>query len=328
MEYTELGVMILIFLLICSGAFSVFYRAGEWRRTRARLKPGPQSEADLGSRADLLLGPWTPGLAAQVPMSEENRADLQQDLRAAGYYRKTALLEYAAVRTVLIVTPLVMAGVLALMAEKDQIGGVLFGGMLLAMLGYSLPRLYLYFRGQKRSREIDRALPIAVDMLTLCLSAGQNLLGALGRVAMELQNCHAVLGEEFEIIRQQADLRSLPHALQQFANRVQVAEVRNLAMILIQAERLGMDTCTALLEYANNLRMTQRQRADSLANRTMFWMLFPTLLCLWIPAAIVLIGPAVLEFDEQRKSAMEEWKNAKEELRQLDEAQKATKANQ
>jgi tight adherence protein C len=317
MNYTELGGLALVFVMIWSAAFSLLYRVGQWRRTQARLKRGPATEADMGSRAELLLGTWTPGLAAQVPMAEDTREDLQKDLRAAGYYRKAALVEYAAVRTVLVVTPLVVAGVLALLVDQERMGTVVAGGVVVAMLGYSLPRVYLHLRGKNRARQIERALPIMVDMLTLCLSAGQNLIGALRRVGQEMKFCHPVFAEELDIIRQQADLRSLPHALQQFADRVQVGEVRNLAMILIQSERLGTDTCAALLEYAANLRTTQRQRADAQANSTMFWMLFPTLLCLWIPAGIVLIGPAVLEFQEHRKAAMEEWQSAKEELRQL-----------
>jgi tight adherence protein C len=215
----------------------------------------------------------------------------------------------------LVVTPLVVAGGLALMVPTDLMGRIVFGGAVAAMLGYSLPRLYLHLRGKRRARAIERGLPIAVDMLTLCLTAGQNLLGALRRVGHELMFCNPILAEEFDILRHQADLRSVPHALRQFAERVQVPEARNLAMILTQAERLGMDTGVALLEYATNLRTTFRQRAEAQANSTMFWMLFPTLLCLWIPAGIVLIGPAVLEFQEHRKAAMEEWQNAKEELR-------------
>lgn len=321
MQYTEVGLLVLVFLLIWSGAFSVWYRTDQRRRTRERLKRSPESAADLGSRAELLLGHWTPALAAQVPMTEGTRDELNQELRAAGYYQQAALVEYAAVRTMLVVTPLVVAGFLALTVSTDYVARIVFGGVVAAMLGYSLPRLYLHLRAKRRARDIERALPIAVDMLTLCLTAGQNLLGALRRAGQELKFCNPVLAEEFEILRQQADLRSVPHALRQFADRVHVPEARNLAMILTQAERLGMDTGAALLEYATSLRTTFRQRAEAQANSTMFWMLFPTLLCLWIPAGIVLIGPAVLEFQEHRKTAMEEWQSAKEELKLVQEDQ-------
>ncbi|HQR43435.1 MAG TPA: hypothetical protein PLX97_12140, partial [Gemmatales bacterium] len=57
------------------------------------------------------------------------------------------------------------------------------------------------------------------------------------------------------------------------------------------------------------------------ANQTMFWMLFPTILCLWIPAAILLVGPAILEFRTQRQSITKEWREARQKLK--DEKQKA-----
>jgi tight adherence protein C len=316
-EYLELGTLILIFIVVWSASFSLLNRYLEWKKTRDRLLARSDADTDLESKADFLLGDMTPALAAQVPMGTVSRIDLQKELKAAGYYRKAALLEYGAVRTILVVTPLVVAGLLALFVDPAQVPSVLIGGGVIALLGYSIPRLFLYFRGKLRGRQIEHGLPLAIDMLTLCLSAGQNILAALHRVCGEIRFCHRVLADELEIVRQQAELRSLPHALQQWADRVQVDEVRNLTMILIQSERLGTDTCSALLEYSNNLRTNLRQRADAKANKTMFWMLFPTLLCLWIPAAIVLIGPAVLEFQQHRKNAMQQWKSAKTELQNM-----------
>lgn len=305
-----------IFLLVCTGAYSAIYR---WLERRKPKLPGPMelSLDDLSTRQDLLLGKWTPALAAQVPVGGAKGEEIQKELLAAGYYRQVALMEYAALRTVLIVAPIVMTGVLALLADNDQVPSILIWGGIISLLGYSLPRIYIALKGRARMRSIEAGLPIAVDMLTLCLSAGQNLLAAFRRVAEEMRHCHQTLAEELEIVHQQAELRSLPHALQQFANRVPAPEVRNMAMIVIQAERLGTDICSALMEYANSLRTSSRQKADARANKTMFWMLFPTLLCLWIPAAIILIAPAVLEFQEQRKNALQQWRESRKELKDL-----------
>lgn len=316
-EYLELGTLLLIFLVVWSASFSLLNRYLEWKRLRERLLSRSEADTDMESKADFLLGDMTPALAAQVPMGVDTKHDLQKELKAAGYYRNAALLEYGAVRTILVVTPLVVAGLLALFVDPTQVPSVLIGGGIIGLLGYSLPRLFIYFRGKLRGRSIEQGLPLAIDMLTLCLSAGQNILMAFQRVSSEIRFAHHILADELDIVRQQAELRSLPHALQQWADRVQVDEVRNLSMILIQSERLGTDTCSALLEYSNSLRTNLRQRADAKANKTMFWMLFPTLLCLWIPAAIVLIGPAVLEFQQHRKTAMQQWKSAKTELQSM-----------
>ena len=326
MTTNELATLGVIFVVVWTASFAVVY--GLIRRGRDRKKRLPPASDQEESQTELVLGSLTPALAEPFPVSESSQTDLQRDLLAAGFYRKTALTEYLAIRTVLIVLPLLVAGIVGVFIDSAYIWHVVVLGLIGAGLGFSLPRAYITLRGRHRGRQIERGLPIAVDMLTLCLSAGQNILAALQRVATELRMSHPVVAAEFEIIRQQAQLRSLQPALQQFADRVQVPEARNLAMILIQSERLGTDASATLLEYASNLRTSLRQRADAKANRTMFWMLFPTLLCLWIPAGIVLIGPAVLEFQYYRREAIQEWREAREQLQELQPAMPQAPGNQ
>jgi hypothetical protein len=79
--------------------------------------------------------------------------------------------------------------------------------------------------------------------------------------------------------------------------------VRNLSVILSQSENLGTDAVTVLLEYADNMRTNMRQRADEMANKAPFKMLFPAYL-LAFGACILLIAPTVLEFAEFRRNAL------------------------
>jgi pilus assembly protein TadC len=111
------------------------------------------------------------------------------------------------------------------------------------------------------------------------------------------------LATEMEIVAQQTRLHSLEQALQQLADRVRVPEMRNLALLLIQSERLGTDTAQTLLEYAASIRTTLRQQAEARASRASFWMLFPSVFCLFVSAAIILIGPTYLEFWEYRRES-------------------------
>jgi tight adherence protein C len=318
-DLVELGVLGGVFAGVAALTFLLIQRLAENRRLlRQRLDQPAAGRMSLDAPAEMIMGPLTSALAAQVPMSEEKKSELRKEIVAAGFYRQTALIEYAAVRAVFTLVPLILALIGALMVDREQMLTVVFLGVLGVMAGFSLPRLYLVIRAKLRARQIERALPVAVDMLVMCLSAGLNLMTSIQRVCRELRHSHPVLAQELDIICLQAELSSLPLALQQFAERVQVPEVRNLAMILLQSERLGTDTSAALFEYSNNLRINIRQRADAYANRTMFWILFPTLLCLWIPAVIILIGPAVLEFNEYRRTGLrEQYRTAREELRGL-----------
>jgi pilus assembly protein TadC len=289
----ETIILSLVFLLVFGltfGGYLVLSRRR--RRAAARLEEGPGEEP----APDLVLGELTPVLAAQLPVTEEDRTDLQRELRTAGYYRPTALVEYAAVRAVLIVMPVLAAGVLALVTDSfRQAVWVWVGGVVAALLGFSLPRLYLHFRSRARLYEIERALPTALDMLTLCLSAGLNMLTSLERVVRELYCAYPVLAAELDIVRRQTELRTLEFALDQFADRVGLPQVRNLAVILSQSESLGTDTVSTLREYADSMRISLRQRADEVANKAAFKLLFPAYL-LALGAGILLISPAILEF--------------------------------
>lgn len=274
------------------------------RSVEQRLQAIVDSDSSDGSSQTMLLGDLTPALAAQVPVSEGTRGELQRELRVAGYYRPSAVMEYAALRAVFVIVPLILAGAVALVTETTmQAVWVWIGGVLVAMLGYSLPRIYVYYRGQERMAQIERGLPTAIDMLTLCLSAGLNVLTSLDRVVRELALAFPVIAYEFAIVRRQAELRSLEFALAQFADRVGLPHARNLAVILTQSENLGTDAVATLREYADNMRFNLRQHAEETANKVPFKMLFPAYL-LAFGAAILLLSPSILEFSSFRKSNM------------------------
>src|SRR5262245_29922297 len=117
----------LVFLLVSSLVLTVFFWIRRRReRVEGRLQTGTGSDPSLGSAPDLVLGDITPALAAQVPMAEEDREALQRELRSAGYYRPTALMEYAAIRTVLIVVPLLGGMLLALLFAESVSEAVVF----------------------------------------------------------------------------------------------------------------------------------------------------------------------------------------------------------
>jgi tight adherence protein C len=284
--------------IIC---FVIFFSLTRQRRSDTRLVA---AESDSHPEL-LLLGDMTEILSEGMPGEQRDRAEIAPELPRAGLYGPAVLAEYRAVRAVLILTPLFAAAAICLLVEGPQIPTIALCGLVLASLGYSLPRLYIYLRAQARAREIERGLPMFADMLSIALLAGQGLIGALRRVSTQLRNSFPNMTDELEIVIRQADMLNLNVAFDQWANRSQVADVRNLAVILTQSQRLGNEVSSALMEYATNIRSGARQRADAKAQRASFWMLFPTILCLWIPAVIVLVAPMYAEFAARRAKAKE-----------------------
>ena len=245
-----------------------------------------------------VLGGFTGPLAAQMPMTATGRDEIQKLLMGAGYYHPTALMDYRAIRISMTLAPIFLALALALILPPENFRTIIVIGLVFTALGFSLPRVWLALRRRERGQEMSRGLPMVIDNLTLCLTAGQNPLAALTTTAKEMKASHPVLAQELAITAKQAELHTLDTAVKQWSDRAQVPEVSNLSSLLVQSERFGTDTAATLTELSNNFRATARQRAETQANKTSFWMLFPSVFCFWIAAAIILVGPAYLEYFE------------------------------
>jgi tight adherence protein C len=301
-EWLLLGAL----FLTVTGISMAVLRWRERRRERMQARMQETSILDEGdSTPNLLLGELTPALAEQIPLSEYDRSQLARDLRDAGFYSKTALTEYVALRTAFLLAPIILTGLIAMLVERRYIPYVVLVGLIVGVLGFSLPRIYLHLRSRKRRRQIERGLPLAVDLLTLGLTGGQTVMTALDRVSRELRFSYPVLADELDIVQRQARLTNLRHALQQLGERVRIPEVRNLVTILTQTERLGADVAAGLIEFANTYRTTLRQRADAQANRMSILMVFPTILGLWIPAAVILSAPVIFELRHRHEIGQE-----------------------
>ncbi len=251
--------------------------------------------------------PLAPDLARLVPATATSRERLQLLLWTAGFYRPSALTEYLAIRATLVVGFLMATGLIALQIQEHLIGMSVLIGSLATGTAWSLPRVILGMLASNRARSLRRGLPTAMDVISLCLTAGQNMLSSLEITSRELAGVNPPLSQELSIVHQQAKMHSLELALTQWANRVDVPEIRSFVLLLVQSQRLGTDMVTTLLEFADNQRTRIRQRAEAQANRASLWMLFPTVFCLWVASAIILVGPAYIEF----------WKFRREQLDKL-----------
>lgn len=313
---------------LAAGLFFCVYQWAALRReqTVASRLASASDDSFADVPASTLLGGLTEPLA-EVPMSEEQKATLRRELMEAGLYRPTALMEYTALRVALVGVPLIGAAALAVLVDRIWIPRVLAAGLILAALGFSIPRVILHFMRRRRSQQIERGLPVAVDLLALSLSGGLHVYPALARVARELRHSYPVLAEELMIVQHQAGLSNLDHALAGFAARTNVQEVRNLALILTQSERLGTDITAALLEFSTNFRTTLRQRAEGYANRANFWMLFPTILCLWLPAVVILFAPVLFEARRGMQEAGETMRKSFEQLKKLQRLEPRSRNN-
>jgi tight adherence protein C len=310
MKFEDLLPIILAALVV---SVIIFTLIGAFTGPKKR-KVAPTQPVIDDSSHELILGDLTAAMSQQLPGQHRDQEQVLPQLKRAGYYSPTALMEYQAIRTSLILIPLIIAAAAAMLVEKALIPQVLFIGLIGAILGFSLPRIYIAVKANERAREVERGLPVFADLLSLALMSGQSLMASMIRVTGQIRGAFPGLAEELDIVLKQAEMLNLTVAFEQWANRSQVSDVRNLSVILTQSQKLGNEPATVLLEYANNLRITLRQRADAHAQRTGFWMLFPSIFCMWVPALVLLVAPVFFEFNKQRLKTREAFDEGREQL--------------
>src|SRR5688572_17686054 len=133
-----------------------------------------------------VFGAWTHALAAQIPESEKERREFGAVLRQAGLYSPTARSSVYAYRFLLLVFPLVCAGMIALAAPREQTWKILLiGGTVAAVLSI-IPRLFVWYRRRLRLAEMNSGLADMLDMLSMCLGGGMSISHSLDHVAKNL----------------------------------------------------------------------------------------------------------------------------------------------
>ena len=83
--------------------------------------------------------------------------------------------------------------------------------------------------------------------------------------------------------------------MRHFSERCDLEEIRSLASVIVQAERLGASTVNALRVHADTLRLKRLQRAEEAAGKAATKIVFPTILCIFPAVLLVVIGPAVFQ---------------------------------
>jgi tight adherence protein C len=169
----------------------------------------------------------------------------------------------------------------------------------LFMGGYFLPTLILGRMISSRQKKIGQALPDALDLLVVCVEAGQGLNAALKRVSEDFMVSCPALAQELNLVNLEINAGlEREQALRNLADRTGVEEVASLCSILIQSDRFGTSVATALKVQSETLRTTRRQKLEELAAKTPVKLIFPLLLFIFPAIMVVILGPAVIRIME------------------------------
>jgi len=263
-------------------------------REDVRIEDIHPDSAVGSANARPMFGTWTQALAAQIPESDKERREFELLLRQAGMYAPQTSETIYAWRFVLLVAPLLIAGVCAIFFDSSRTFPIMVAGGLTAIGLAILPRVYVYLRRRRRMRRIREAIPDALDMLGMCVSGGLELSESLDHVARRL-TAYPECAQELMLLKRHAELGGLNHALQDFAKRVDLPETDQLAGLLLRGSHLGTELVGSLAQQAEHLRVARRQSASIQANKTPVKLIFPIMFCFAPAALILLTAPAVVQ---------------------------------
>lgn len=176
-------------------------------------------------------------------------------------------------------------------------GKGLFFALPAAILGFYLPDLYLQSKIDKRQKEIRKAMPDGLDLLTICVEAGLGFDAAMSKLYEKWDN---ELGRAFGRVVREIQLGKLRReALRDMADRLGVSEMSSFVAAVIQSEQLGVSMAHVLRIQADQMRIRRRQLAEEEAHKAPIKMLLPMALFIFPALCIVLMTPAFLILIEQ-----------------------------
>lgn len=165
-------------------------------------------------------------------------------------------------------------------------------GLFVVVLGYFIPDLLLYSKGQERQKTMQLELANTLDQMLISVEAGLGFEGAMARAGA---NGKGPLAEE--LVRTLQDMqvgRSRRESYQALADRTNIPELRSFVQAVIQADTYGIAISQVLRIQAKVMRVKRRQRAEEKAMKLPVMILFPLLFFIFPVLFIAILGPAVV----------------------------------
>jgi tight adherence protein C len=235
-------------------------------------------------------------------LQESQIKEIQQKLAHAGYRNKELAVLIIGARAIL---PLVIGGIMGLLIYVVEFWpdwgpfmrlGVFAGSVFLAYKG---PEIYLSNKATKRTKEIQKGLPDALDLLVICAEAGLTVDAAFNRVAKELGRAYPELGDEFALTAIELSfLNERRIAFNNLAYRVNLEAVKGVVTTMIQTERYGTPLASALRVLSAEFRNERMMRAEEKAARLPAIMTIPLILFILPTLFVVILGPAACSISD------------------------------
>lgn len=243
---------------------------------------------DMPRRLPILIRLLLPFITVTRPLASRPAMAGWRDLVApklwmAGLGVILSPTDFVALRLVFLLVALLLLGF-------GLLAGYFLGWALLAVLLALFPGFWLSSEIKRRHLSIMKALPNVLDLLTLSVESGRDLLSALRDILARRKI--DPLGEELLRTFQEIQFgRKRGEALRALAQRVRQTDLTAALNSIIQAEELGVSIAQILRIQSDMQRNKRFTLAEKLANEASVKIIMPIIICILPAVMLILIGP-------------------------------------
>ena len=182
---------------------------------------------------------------------------------------------------------------IALASQTWPVGRIILVVGFFTVIGFFFPQLWLQSRINSRQAEVRKALPDALDLLTICVEAGLGFDAAMSKVAEKWENELSLMFGR--CIREVQLGKTQREALRDMADRLGLPELTSFVAAVIQSQILGVSLAKVLRIQSDQLRVKRRQFAEELAHKAPVKMIIPMALLTFPSIMIILMAPAAFQ---------------------------------
>lgn len=256
----------------------------------------PEEERLTTSQSDTMFDAFAQYLE---PDDKEGMSEVRAQLIRAGYYSRSAVRVYNGYKFIFAIGGFLCGFIYMLLSEQSFEENALSYLLIVffpGLVGYYFPVYWLKRREQARIDEMEQGFPDALDLLLICVEAGQSLDQAIQRTALEMLKQYPVLSEEFTIVSNELQAgKERAEVLRDMAERVQNNDIKSFTAVMIQSAAFGTPVSDALRVYASEMRDKRFMRAEEKANLLPTKMVLATIGLTVPPLIVILVGPSVYE---------------------------------
>jgi tight adherence protein C len=164
---------------------------------------------------------------------------------------------------------------------------------LAVVFGGYLPFMWLRRACDARQKRILRALPDALDLMVVSVTAGLSLDTSMQEVVRKWEGD---LTREFnQILNEMRMGVSRRDALTAFAKRTALQDIQLLVAAILQADEMGSDISEVLSTQADQLRIRRHHLAEERARKAPIKMLIPMVALIFPAMFAILLAPGFLQ---------------------------------